>query len=466
MTAPPRHAGASLWHSAGVRLAALVGFLVLLTMLATLALVYVQVSTALHRNVERQLVQSKERLVRQYESAGAGATAQEITRLLRDGRNTDSELVLLTTPTGEFLAGNIDGERVPALPAGAAVQLAASPGGAPGRALWTSHRLEDGALLVVGQDLQELNAIESMVATASLIAGLFALSLALVSTLFFRRELARSIDAIHSTIVRISEGQLHERVPVQPHQPSDDEFTRLEQDFNHMLDRITQLMEGVRHVSDTIAHNLRTPLTRVRLRLQAAHDGKPDPAALQAALRAAMDDIEDLSRVLDKLLAIAQAESGTRRAPFDTTSWHAVAAEVVELYEDLAEHEGVSLVWEGGPQAPLLGDHSLLAGAVVNVVDNAIKYAGRGASVRIFTRQPTDEAACSELVVQDNGPGAPAGELATLGQRFVRLRPELPGHGLGLASVHAVMQLHGGSMRLEPAQPGLRVALSLPTHLG
>ena len=453
-----------LWRSAGLRLAALFGFLVLLTMLTTLALVYLQVSTVLHRNLERQLQQAQQRLALQYAHEGPQATAQAIGHMLQDGRDTDLELVLLTTPDGRFLAGNL---AVQALPPLALIGASAHPvalGSQGITAQLLAHRLPDGAMLVLGHDLRELRDIESTLATASLIAGLFALSLALVSTWFFRRELGRSVDALHQTMARIAGGQLHERVPAQA--ARDDEFARLEQDFNHMLDRIAQLMAGVTHVSDAIAHNLRTPLTRLRLRLQHAHDGAADAAALRAALGSAMHDIDDLSRVLDKLLSIAQAESGTRRAPFTPQSWGEIGADVVELYEDLAEHEGVTLTWECTHPAPLLGDRSLLAGALVNVVDNAIKYGGRGASVRVQSRsaRDADGVACSEIWVQDDGPGAPPEALATLGERFLRLRPELPGHGLGLASVRAVMQLHGGSMRLEPARPGLRVVLRLPQH--
>lgn len=124
----------------------------------------------------------------------------------------------------------------------------------------------------------------------------------------------------------------------------------------------------------------------------------------------------------------------------------------------------MALAWEGGPAAPVLGDRALLAGALVNVVDNAIKYAGRGARVRMWTREC---AGGSEAVVEDDGPAAPPPEaLDTLGRRFVRLRPDLPGHGLGTASVQAVMRLHGGEMRLESAAPGLRVVLRLPLHDG
>lgn len=455
--------GAGVWGSAGLRLAALSGFLVLLTMLAALAVVYMQVSLVLHRNVDRQLVLSQQRLLALYATQGPDAAAQAIGQMLHDGRDTDSELALLTTPGGAFRAGNIDLETLPSLPAANSTMQLLSIGGQGVSAQVVAHRLPDGALLVLGYDLRELRGIESMVATASLVAGLFALALAAVGTLLFRRELARSVDAIHQTITRIADGQMSERVPVQAPSPGD-EFARLEQDFNHMLDRIAQLMEGVRNVSDSIAHNLRTPLTRLRLRLQAAHDGPAGADELRNAMDAAMRDIEDLGRVLEKLLSIAQAEAGARRAPFGATTWNTIATEVVELYEDLAEHEGVALHWQPGPDTPVQGDHSLLAGALVNVVDNAIKYAGHGATVRVFIHEHAGEPARSEVVVQDNGPGAPASAVATLGERFVRLRPDLPGHGLGLASVRATLLLHGGGMRIEAAQPGLRVVLSLPVQ--
>ncbi len=158
--------------------------------------------------------------------------------------------------------------------------------------------------------------------------------------------------------------------------------------------------------------------------------------------------------MLDKLLSIAQAESGTRRAPFTPQSRGEIGADVVELYEDLAEHEGVTLTWERTHPAPLLGDRSLLAGALVNVVDNAIKYGGRAPACACSReRAGRGRRRLQRNLGAGRWPRAPPEALATLGERFLRLRPELPGHGLGLASVRAVMQLHGGSMRLEPARP-------------
>lgn len=452
---------ANLWRSAGLRLAGLFGFLVLITMLFTLSLVYIQVSAVLHRNVDRQLQQMQQRLAAKYANEGPEATAQTIRQVLQDGRDTDLELVLLTTPDGQFLAGNIDTTTLPLKPHADTGLRQLYRGSQSIDAQMVIHPLPDGAFLVLGHDLRELRSIESTVATASLVAGVFSLTLALAGGLIFRRELGRSVNALHQTITRIAGGHLHERVLLG--EASTDEFVRLEQDFNHMLDRIEQLMDGVTQVSDEIAHNLRTPLTRLRLRLQEAHDTASTADALRDALQSAMQDIDDLSRVLEKLLSIAQAESGTRRAPFAPISWKAIGEDVVELYEDLAEHEGVSLLWQCEQPAPILGDRHLLAGALVNVVDNAIKYGGRGAQVQVRSCLRWQDGTCwSDIVVQDDGPGAPPEAIAVLGQRFLRFRPELPGHGLGLASVQAVMRLHGGSMQIEPASPGLRVTLRLP----
>lgn len=472
MTQPLTAPGKPVWGSTSLRLAALSGFLVLISMLAALALVYVQVSLVLHRNVERQMQQTQHYIISVYESAGAEAAAQVITRNLADGRDTDSELYLLTRPDGTPMAGNLQNTALQLQPTESQWVVKLHRNAESVNAKLLSHTFGDHARLLVGHDLRELDAVESTVATASVMAGIFSLLLALASTLIFRRELARSVGAVHSTIARIRGGSLQARVPVEP--AHTDEFAQLEQDFNQMLDHIEQLMNGVRHVSDTIAHNVRTPLTRIRLRLQAAFAEREATADdLRAAMVGAMENIDSVSHMLDKLLHIAQAEAGMRRQAFEPLQWSDVASEVIELYEDLAEEEDVRIDWQCEHDAPVLGDRSVLAGALVNVLDNAIKYAGRGAHIVITTRQremrttppgTSVSAWRSEIIVRDNGTQLQPKDLPALAERFVRLQPDKPGHGLGLASVRAMMQLHGGEMLLASAHPGLEVTLSLPAH--
>lgn len=478
MTRPVHRGHGMLWRSTGLRLAALFGFLVLLGMLAALALVYLQVSVVLHANVERQLQQNQKRLVASYEQLGPQRTAQAISQGLSDGRDTDAELMLLVDAQGHRLAGNLQSDALAHPASGFQGLQRLQHGGAWINAQIMVHRFEDGALLILGHDLRELRDIESTVGTASVVAGLFALLLAGAGTWFFRRELARSVGALHATIMHITGGRLQSRIPALA--AVDDEFTQLEHDFNQMLDRIEHLMSGVQHVSDTIAHNVRTPLTRIQLRMQSVlSDPAADTERLRDSMATATQEIDSLSLMLEKLLSIAQAEAGMRRSPFTELNWADIARDVIELYEDLADEERVTIEWRCEDPAPLLGDRSVLAGVVVNVLDNAIKYAGAGSRVIITSRTTraahavvTSDtmgdssgsiASFSELVIRDNGAALDEAAIASLGQRFVRLRPDREGHGLGLASVRAMMHLHGGEVHIASAFPGLAVTLRLPS---
>ncbi|MFP5476714.1 MAG: sensor histidine kinase, partial [Gammaproteobacteria bacterium] len=165
--------------------------------------------------------------------------------------------------------------------------------------------------------------------------------------------------------------------------------------------------------------------------------------------------------VFQKLLQIAEAEAGARRRAFAPVALHAIADDVVELYEAVADSQGARLLREPTEEAWVDGDRDLLAGAIANLVDNALKYGGPGCSVRLGTAMAAGQAIVD---VQDDGPGVPEADLARIGERFTRLQPELPGHGLGLANVRAVATLHGGRLVAEGAQPGLRMRLVLPVQ--
>jgi len=257
-------------------------------------------------------------------------------------------------------------------------------------------------------------------------------------------------------MARVATGDLRQRIPVTRR---DDEFTLLNRDINTMLDRLELLMDGIRHVSNTIAHNLRTPLTRVLVRLRAVELGLPDDDAQRGAVAAAIRELEELAVVFEKLLQIAEVEAGARRQQFASVALDVIANDVAELYEAVAEAQGIALRREPCEAATALGDRDLLAGAVANLVDNALKYCGAGAVVRIGTRTVNGRA---QLFVQDDGPGIPAAERERIGVRFHRLDRSTPGHGLGLASVRAVIALHGGQLAFEDAAPGLRARIDLP----
>ncbi len=446
------------WRSIGFRLAFYYGLLVSITMLCALAILHLQTVGVMQQRMARHVATSMQQLMHTLQQGGEQAVAREIARILADGRDSDNEIYLLLDARQERLAGNLDQVPPRGLTDGAGVlQTRVQRAGNSITAYLMLRTLPQGGLLIVGQDLRDQESLESLVGSASLAAGIVAVLLLLGGTFVFRQELERSVGEVRRTAARIAEGNLRERVHLSA---QDDEFGRLEHDINAMLDRIEALMDGVRHVSDSIAHNLRTPLSRILMRLRAASAADVGESARQEALARSIHDIEELTAVFEKLLQIAEAEAGTRRRQFGAIALHEIAIDVVDLYEPVAEARGVALSDAGVEHAIALGDRDLVASAVANLVDNALKYAGMGATVQVQCRLRDDGGA--EIVVQDNGPGIPAEARERVGTRFFRLVHDQPGHGLGLASVRAIASLHGGSLVLEDVQPGLRARLLLP----
>lgn len=207
------------------------------------------------------------------------------------------------------------------------------------------------------------------------------------------------------------------------------------------------------------ASELRRVESRVLVRLRAAEQGLGADDPQREAVATAIRELEELAVVFEKLLQIAEVEAGARRQQFAQVALHVIADDVAELYEAVAEMRDITLLRDPADMAFALGDRDLLAGAAANLLDNALKYAGDGATVRIGTHTVDGRA---QLFVQDNGPGVPPAEFERIGVRFHRLDRSTPGHGLGLASVQAVVALHGGRLQLGDAAPGLRVCIDLP----
>jgi signal transduction histidine kinase len=227
-----------------------------------------------------------------------------------------------------------------------------------------------------------------------------------------------------------------------------------------MLDRIDQLMDGVRHVSNTIAHDLRRPLAQLRVRLDEALWPGGSDAQRSEAMRTAIHGIDELVAVFDALLQIAEAESGAPRRAFQRVALRTIVERVVELYDAIAEANGILLVGETDGEPTTTGDEDLLTSAVSNLVDNAIKYGGSG-TVRVCA---SEEGEAATIVVCDTGPGIPAEERDKVTQRFYRLNDtrKLPGTGLGLSIVTAIANLHSGRFSIEDGAPGLTARMVLP----
>ncbi|MGX9393627.1 ATP-binding protein [Nitrobacteraceae bacterium UC4446_H13] len=385
-------------------------------------------------------------------------------RALRPGAN----LYLLVTPAGQAVAGNVG-----ALPPGTmtgsgwletAYQRLEEQDKAPHRALVRISELSNGFRLLIGRDLEERRRIFGIVAKAAQWSMLVVIVLGLAAGVFVGRRVLRRIDAMTGTTRRIMEGDLSERLPVGR---SGDELDRLADNLNLMLERIEALMSGLKEVSDNIAHDLKTPLTRLRNRAEEALAMSRDEADYRAALERTIEESDGLIRTFNALLMIARAESGQGGAAEDFDAAD-VANGIYELYEPLAEDSGLALHVEATP-ASLHGNRELVSQALANLVENAIKYgkpaqAVPGATPSSILIEARREGHLVLLSVTDRGPGIPEVDRKRATERFVRLEASrtLPGSGLGLSLASAVAKLHRGELRLDDATPGLRATLAFP----
>ena len=442
--------------SVAFRLAVGYGALVVGTIVATVVVLYVGTVGVIDREIDIKLRNVSRQLLADYARGGIPDLRGEIEKFLADNRDQDTEVFLLLNPDGTRLVGNI----------AATAELAPGPvsdrtvirygRASTSRLQW--HPLAQGYMLIVGRDLADLGEIRDLVIVALLIAGAAGLVLAVAGALVFRRQIEARIGAIRRTAQEIEAGNLQRRIPVAA---ADDEFTRLSHNINMMLDRIQRAMEGARDVSNAIAHDLRTPLGRIRGLLDRSLAPPMSAETRTELTRSAIDAVDDLVRGLDKMLQIAEAESGIRRQSFGPVHLATIVTNIVELYDAEAEAHGSALIADIACDAVTSGDKDLLASATANLVDNALKYGGAGSAVRVSTVERGNAVA---IKVEDNGPGIPANERGKVTERFYRLdrSRSQPGNGLGLTIVSAICVLHGGALSLSDAAPGLIAEIVLP----
>jgi len=385
-------------------------------------------------------------------------------------RRPGSSLYLVTTPNGEGLAGNVGSLEPGVLDHPGWLETSyrriEATDDVEHRALVQVVELPGGFRLLIGRDLEERERIYSIIANAGRWSFALVVVLGLAGGFFVRRRVLKRIDAMTGTANTIMAGDLSGRLPVAG---TGDELDRLANNVNAMLERIEALMRGLKEVSDNIAHDLKTPLTRMRNRSEQALRGAKSVGDYRAALEATISESDELIRTFDALLMIARAESGHARdnmIEFDAAD---IARDVCELYEPLAEEKGLALKVEAPLTAPVRGNRELVSQALANLVDNAIKYAGpeaakvNGAAAEIVLGAGADGDRIA-LSVADHGPGIPDADRGRVVERFVRLEASrsLPGSGLGLSLASAVARLHGGELKLEDNHPGLRSVLALP----
>ena len=392
-------------------------------------------------------------------------------RALRPGAN----LYLLTTPTGQAIGGNV-GSLAPGVMATlgwseTAYRRLDDQDTGDHRALVHVTELTNGFRLLVGRDLEERRRLFTIVAKAAQWSILVVIVLGIGGGIFVARRVLRRIDAMTGTTRRIMAGDLSGRLPVGR---SGDELDRLAENLNAMLERIEALMTGLKEVSDNIAHDLKTPLTRLRNRAEEALARSSSEADYRAALERTIEESDGLIRTFNALLMIARAESGQARGNMDDFDAADVANGIHELYEPLAEDDGMTLHVKAA-SAPLHGNRELISQALANLVENAIKYGKPvpsvqplGADNREILIESRREGDSVLLSVTDRGPGIPEGDRKHAVERFVRLEASRtqPGSGLGLSLASAVATLHGGELRLADAHPGLVATLAIPARAG
>ncbi len=325
------------------------------------------------------------------------------------------------------------------------------------RARGEVFRLEGGGFfLLVAEDVHDRDLTQHMFTTTLPWTVGLILLLGLAGGALMSQNMLSRLDSINRTTGEIIAGDLTRRVPVTQ---ARDEFDLLAENLNRMLDRIERLMKGLREVTDSVAHDLRTPLNRLRQRLEQSQARLLSSGQDAGEMDRAIAETDRLIATFNALLLIAETDAGTGRQAMTVLELDGVARDVAELYEPLADEKGIHLRLESRPGALIEGNRSLVAQALANLVDNAIKYTPTGGQATITVAQQNEGV---ELVVADTGPGIPAADRPRVVERFVRLEASRssPGTGLGLSLVAAVAHFHGTQLKLEDNRPGLKAALT------
>jgi signal transduction histidine kinase len=375
------------------------------------------------------------------------------------GRPFDGGLYLLADQNFKPIAGNLD-----SWPRGLSATRGFVNFDVPNNAgRRSSYRalvrtLPDESHLLVGRSAEDLEsftrAIDAALAFTLLLIAVLA---GVVSILVTRRTVGR-IESINATSRAIMERGLAARIRLRG---INDEWDELAKNLNSMLDRIEALMREVREVTDNVAHDLRTPLARIRGRLEKASSGPRKAESDQKLIDDMIGDLDDVLRIFSSLMRISQIESSARTEGFAVVDLAATARDVVELFDAAAEEKLIKLSVTGDPCVVVTGDRDLLFDAVANVVDNAIKYGKKNGSVTVTVRALEHDAL---IAVADDGPGIPSDEFAHIFKRFYRLERSrcTAGNGLGLSLVAAVAHLHRARIDLKDNQPGLAFRLIIP----
>jgi signal transduction histidine kinase len=454
-----RLSGTRLMRSVGVRFAMLYAAVFGVSALALAVFLWWATAGLLDRQTDAAIATDAQGLAERWNEGGLPALLGTIQDRLVENVD-DNAIYLLVDRSMHAVTGNLEH-----WPAAVTLnhdwfELPVERAGNRSMARLHIFDLPGGYHLLVGRDVQVRAQLRTLLTDALLWALLVVMILGTGGALLVRSLIHRTLANVSDTAAAISAGDLTRRVPLSGR---GDEFDRLAETINDMLDRIARLMDGVREVSNAIAHDLRTPITRARTRLEDAATHAQGADDLRAAIERAQGDLDGVVAVFQALLRIAEIEAGARRSSFAMVEVTDLLRDLCELYSAAAEDEGISLALDCPPSLHLRGDRELIQQAVANLLDNAIKFSPAGKAI---TLGASHQGSFVRIVVADQGPGIPEADRTRAMERFFRgeMARHTPGSGLGLSLVLAVAQLHGGTLNLLPNHPGLRAELELATQ--
>ncbi|PLY00851.1 MAG: two-component sensor histidine kinase [Desulfuromonas sp.] len=454
-------ANSKLFRNSIFRLSLLYTLLFALSVVVLFGYIYWATAGYMVRQTEATIEAETDGLVEHYRQSGLTGLYDVIRdRLSREA--TSQDIYLLTDKNFKPLLGNLD-----KWPQGEVSETGwlmfrlppdRSRDGERYQARARVFLLQNRYYLLVGQDTHQLEKMQQLIRDAMIWGLLITLLLAMGGGVMMSKAMMHRIEAINNTCHRIIDGDLSQRIRTTG---GDDDIDKLIQTLNRMLDQIELLMQGIKQVTDNIAHDLRTPLSRLRRRLDMLRIGGLPDGEQEELIDQTIAEADGLLTAFKALLRISEIEAGSRRANFAPLDVTALLDDLIELYEPLAQEKGQSLVWGKMPTRALSGDRDLLFQAFSNILDNAIKYTPDAGHIELALEDRQD---ALEVIVRDNGPGIPQALREKVVERFFRLESNRssPGNGLGLSLVAAIVKLHHGTLTLNDNHPGLLLRIQLP----
>lgn len=453
---PARIRVRTMLRSASVRLAAVYAALFGVSAIAFMLFLWWDTAGLLERQVEQAIRADAQALSEHWQEGGLPSLAITIQARL-DQDVDDNSVYLLEDAQGTRLAGNLEHWPREVTASNIWYELPIARAGMRGLAEMRAFSLPGGFRLLVGRDIRGRDMLRRLLGQTLLYALLMVFGLSVVGAVVVRNLFNRMVSNVSGTATRIAAGDLAQRVPLDG---TGDEFDQVAATINDMLDRIARLMDGVRQVSNAIAHDLRTPIARARTELEGALAADRREPELRSAIERAVDNLDGITRVFEALLRISEIEAGSRRAAFATFDLVRLLDDLCEFYAVPAEEKGIALSVSVPEALGFCGDSALLQQAVANLLDNALKFSPANGRIGLEAGR---EGGLVTIVVSDQGPGIPEADRMRATERFFRGEDarSTPGSGLGLALVQAVAHLHGGEVSFGDAGPGLIARLTL-----